>query len=129
MPNDDGYFNERVAARYDESESQMFDPAVVEATVAFLARLAWSKRALEFGVGTGRVAIPLSQRGIDVHGIDLSRAMVAKLEEKPGAERIATTIGDFATARIDGPFSLAYLVFNTINNLTTQAEQVAWSGC
>ena len=103
----------------------MFDPAVVEPTVDFLAELAGDGAALELGIGTGRIALPLSERGIRVHGIDLSEAMVAKLREKPGAEQIEVTIGDFATTHVDGTFSVAYLVFNTINNLTTQDEQVA----
>jgi SAM-dependent methyltransferase len=103
----------------------MFDPAVVDATVDFLVGLAGSGRALELGIGTGRIAVPLAARGVPVHGIDMSRAMVARLREKPGAERIGVTIGDFATTTVDGAFSLAYLVFNTINNLTTQDEQVA----
>jgi predicted TPR repeat methyltransferase len=103
----------------------MFDPAVVEATVDFLAELAGSGRALELGIGTGRIAVPLSARGVPVHGIDMSRAMVARLREKPGAERIGVTIGDFATTTMEGAFSVAYLVFNTIENLTTQEAQVA----
>jgi SAM-dependent methyltransferase len=103
----------------------MFDPALVEATVDFLAELAGAGRALELGIGTGRIAVPLAARGVPVHGVDMSRAMVARLREKPGAEQIGVTIGDFATATVDGTFALAYLVFNTINNLTTQAEQVA----
>ena len=122
---EDGYFDEAVAARYDDSESPMFDPALVETTVDFLADLAGSGRALELGIGTGRIALPLAARGVPVHGIDMSRAMVARLREKPGAERIAVTIGDFATTTVDGTFSLAYLVFNTISNLTTQEAQVA----
>jgi SAM-dependent methyltransferase len=121
----DGYFDERVAARYDESSSEMFAPEAVEPAVDFLAGLAGSGRALELGIGTGRIALPLAGRGVEVHGIDLSNAMVAKLREKPAGEEIPVAIGDFATTRLDGPFSLAYLVFNTINNLTTQAEQVA----
>jgi SAM-dependent methyltransferase len=125
MPSDDGYFDEAVAARYDDSESPMFDPALVEATVDFLAELAGSGRALELGIGTGRIALPLAARGVPVHGIDMSRAMVARLREKPGAERIGVTIGDFATTTVDGAFSLAYVVFNTIENLTTQEAQVA----
>ncbi len=80
---------------------------------------------VELGVGTGRIALPLAQRGVRVHGIDLSEAMVARLRAKPGAERVAVTIGDFATTRVDGRFAVAYLVFNTIMNLTTQDEQVA----
>jgi SAM-dependent methyltransferase len=123
MPED--YFGERVADRYDESSADMFDPAVVDQTVDFLVELAGDGAALELGIGTGRIALPLAQRGVRVHGIDLSEAMVAKLRAKPGAEEIGVTIGDFATTTVDGTFSVAYLVFNTINNLTTQDEQVA----
>jgi SAM-dependent methyltransferase len=122
---DDGYFDERVAARYDESSAEMFDPDVVEPAVDVLAELAGSGSALEIGIGTGRIALPLAQRGVRVHGIDLSQAMVARLRAKPGAEQIGVTIGDFATTRVEGSFSLAYLVFNTIMNLTTQDAQVA----
>jgi SAM-dependent methyltransferase len=121
----DGYFDERVAARYDESSSEMFAREAVEPAVDFLAALAGEGRALELGIGTGRIALPLVRRAVEVHGIDLSRAMVARLREKPGGEGIPVAIGDFATTRVDGAFSLAYLVFNTINNLTTQEEQVA----
>ena len=120
---DDGYFDDRVAATYDDDT--MFDPQMVATAVDFLADLAGRGRALEFGIGTGRIALPLAQRGISVHGIDISKAMVARLHEKPGGVDIDVTIGDFATASVDGPFSVAYLVFNTINNLTTQAAQVA----
>jgi HD superfamily phosphodiesterase len=122
---DDGYFDERVAARYDESEAGMFDPAVVEPVVDVLAELAGSGRALELGIGTGRIALPLAHRGVPVHGIELSNAMVARLRAKPGGEEIGVTIGSFATTRVDGTFSVVYLVFNTIMNLTTQAAQVA----
>ena len=103
----------------------MFDPAVVDPVVDFLAELAGSGRALELGIGTGRIALPLAQRGVPVHGIELSKAMVARLRAKPGGEDIGVTIGDFATTTVDGTFSVAYLVFNTIMNLTTQAAQVA----
>ncbi|MDQ3778451.1 MAG: class I SAM-dependent methyltransferase [Actinomycetota bacterium] len=103
----------------------MFDPGVVEPVVDFLAELAGDGAALELGIGTGRIALPLSRRGVGVSGIDLSEAMVARLREKPGSEQISVTIGDFATTRVAGSFSLAYVVFNTINNLTTQDEQVA----
>jgi SAM-dependent methyltransferase len=123
MPED--HFGERVAERYDESSADRFDPAVVDPAVDFLAELAGGGAALELGIGTGRIALPLSQRGVHVHGIDLSEAMVAKLREKPGAEAIDVTIGDFATTRVDGTFALAYLVFNTIGNLTTQDAQVS----
>ena len=125
MHNEDDYFAEPVAATYDESTDKMFDLAVVEPTVDFLAELADGGRALELGVGTGRIALPLAARGVEVHGIDLSRAMVSRLWAKPGGERIVVTIGDFATAKVDGTFRIAYLVFNTIMNLTSQAAQVA----
>jgi SAM-dependent methyltransferase len=123
MPED--HFGERVAERYDEDEAEMFDPEVVEPVVDFLAELAGDGAVLELGIGTGRIAIPLAQRGVQVHGVDLSEAMVARLRAKPGAEKIEITIGDFATTSIEGTFSLAYLVFNTIGNLTSQDEQVA----
>ena len=119
------HFGERVAERYDADEAEMFDPGVVEPIVDFLVELAGDGAALELGIGTGRIAIPLAHRGVRVHGIDLSEAMVGRLRAKPGAERIDVTIGDFATTRVEGTFSLAYLVFNTIGNLTTQDEQVA----
>jgi len=122
---DDGYFDERVAARYDESSAEMFDPGVVDPVVDLLVELAGSGRALELGIGTGRIALPLAQRGVPVHGIELSQAMVARLRAKPGGEAIGVTIGDFATTTVEGAFALAYLVFNTISNLTTQAAQVA----
>ena len=121
----DGYFGARVAARYDETSGEMFDPKELDPAVDFLAALAGNGRALELGIGTGRIALPLAQRGVPVHGIELSKAMVAKLREKPGNEAIGTTIGDFASTTVDGQFSLAYLVYNTIMNLTTQGQQVA----
>jgi SAM-dependent methyltransferase len=120
----DDYFGERVAARYDES-SDVFEPGAVDAAAGVLAELAGGGRALELGVGTGRIALPLAGRGVEVHGIDLSRAMVARLRAKPGGDAIGVTIGDFATTQVEGTFSLAYLVFNTIMNVTTQAAQVA----
>jgi SAM-dependent methyltransferase len=122
---DDGYFGEEVAARYDESSAEMFDPAVLEPAVEVLVELAGNGSALELGIGTGRVALPLARRGVPVHGIELSKAMVARLRAKPGGDDIGVTIGDFATATVDATFSVAYLVFNTIGNLTTQAAQVA----
>ncbi|MGH3681391.1 MAG: class I SAM-dependent DNA methyltransferase [Natronosporangium sp.] len=125
MDDADGYFGERVAASYDESSADRFEPAVVDAAVSVLVGLAGGGRALELGIGTGRIALPLANRGVQVHGIDLSRAMVSRLHAKPGGDAIGVTIGDFATTRVDGTFSLAYLVFNTIMNLTTQAAQVA----
>ena len=121
---DDGYFDEPIAAVYDEDTS-ISAPESVDPVVDFLADLAGDGQALELGIGTGRIALPLAERGVPVHGIDLSKAMVARLHAKPGAENVATTIGDFATTRVDGSFTLAYLVFNTIGNLTTQDAQVA----
>ena len=103
----------------------MFDPAVVEPAVDLLAGFAGDGRALEFGIGTGRIALPLAERGVRVAGIDSSEAMVARLHAKPGADRIDVAIGDFATTRVDGEFSVVYLVFNTIFNLVTQDAQVA----
>ena len=125
MDDEDGHFPERVAATYDDSSDGMFDPAFADTVAEVLAGLAGGGRALELGIGTGRIALPLACRGVEVHGIDLSRAMVARLRAKPGGDAIGVTIGDFATTRVDGTFSLAYLVFNTINNLTTQDAQVA----
>jgi len=122
---DEGYFDEHAAARYDESSAEMFDPGVVDAAVDFLANIAGSGRALELGIGTGRIALPLAQRGVAVHGIDVSSAMVERLRAKPGSEHIGVTIGDFATTTADGTFALVYVVYNTILNVTTQAAQVA----
>src|SRR5918992_3705576 len=112
----ENYFGERVAERYDASSADMFDPAVVEPVVDFLVELAGDGAALELGIGTGRIALPLSRRGVRVHGIELSEAMVARLRAKPGAERIGVTTGDFATATVDARFSVTYLVANTIMN-------------
>jgi SAM-dependent methyltransferase len=125
MTDEDGHFGEGVAATYDETSDAMFQPEVVNPTVDFLAALAGDGRALELGIGTGRIALPLAARGVPVHGIELSKAMIARLRAKPGGEGIGVTIGDFASAKPDGTFRLAYLVFNTIMNLTTQAAQVA----
>jgi SAM-dependent methyltransferase len=124
MDDEGGYFGEQAAARYDQS-SDIFGLAAVDIVVEVLVELAGGGRALELGVGTGRIALPLARRGVPVHGIDLSRAMVARLHEKPGSEAIGVTIGDFATTRVEGTFSVVYLVFNTIMNLTTQQAQVA----
>jgi SAM-dependent methyltransferase len=124
MPDTDGYFGEDVAAVYDESAADMFRPEAVDPAVDVLSELAGAGRALEFGVGTGRLALPLAARGVPVHGVDLSRAMLDRLRAKPGGDGVGVTVGDFATTRVDGVFALAYLVFNTIHNLTTQDAQV-----
>src|SRR5262245_52873858 len=119
------YFDERIAESYEAKWPHLFEPAAVDPVVSFLADLAGSGPALELGIGTGRIALPLSQRGIPVHGIDLSEAMIAQLRAKPGGGDIGVTIGDFATTTVDGIFTLVYLLRNTIENLTTQDDQVA----
>ena len=121
----ENYFDERIARSYDAKWPELFEPAVVDPAVRFLAGLAGGGAALELGIGTGRLAIPLSRRGVRVHGIDLSPDMLAELRAKPGGDGIGVTVGDFAATRVDGRFRLAYLVRNTIMNLTTQDEQVA----
>jgi hypothetical protein len=121
----DGVFGKAIAARYDEASAERFGPAELDPTVDLLARLAGDGAALELAIGTGRVALPLAGRGVPVHGIDMSRAMVDRLRAKPGGDAIPVTIGDMTTATARGPFRVVYLVFNTIKNLTTQAAQVA----
>ena len=118
------YFDERIARAYESRWPELYEPAAIEPVVDFLADLAGGGRALELGIGTGRIALPLAARGVEVHGIDLSPDMVAELRAKPGAEKIGVTIGDFSTAGVSGTFRLAYLLRNTIMNLTTQAAQV-----
>lgn len=120
---DDGWFPESVAAEYDGDEGP-YAPDVVAATVDVLEELAGDGDALELAVGTGRLAAPLARRGVRVHGIELSKAMAARIAQKPGGDRVGVTIGDMTTTRLPGEFSLVYLVFNTIDNLTTQDAQV-----
>lgn len=119
------HFDDWVADRYESLWPELFDPSVVNPAVSFLADLADARPALEFGVGTGRLAVPLAERGIAVAGIELSPAMAARVAERRGGAEVRLTIGDFATVRVDGLFGLVYLVRNTITNLTTQQEQVA----
>ena len=114
-------YGDRIAERYDRMHS---DGPATQATVNVLAGLAAGGRALELGIGTGRVALPLAARGVEVHGIDASRAMVAKLRAKPGGGAIAVTIGDFAAFQVDGRFDLIFVVFNTFFELVTQEAQV-----
>jgi hypothetical protein len=118
-------WSERDAEVYDDLAAARSDPAVVVPVVDLLAELAGDGPALELGIGTGRIALPLAARGVRVHGMDSSAPMVAKLRAKPGGEDIPVTIGDFATTRADGSFRLAFLVWNAIMNLTTQEAQVA----
>ena len=119
------WFSGDLAERYDEFLGEWGDADVVGTTADVLAELAGGGAALEFGIGTGRVALPLAERGVSVRGIDLSHDMVAQLRKKPGGDSIAVVIGDYATTRVDGTFTLVYLVFNTINNQTTQEAQAA----
>jgi SAM-dependent methyltransferase len=113
----ENYFDERIASTYEAKWPHLFESAVVDPAVDFLADLARSGTALELGIGTGRLALPLSRRGVRVHGIDLSPAMIAQLRAQPGADSIGVTIGDFATATVNQTFGLAYLVRNTITPL------------
>ncbi|HYF73668.1 MAG TPA: class I SAM-dependent methyltransferase [Nocardioides sp.] len=122
LPN---YFDTDVAEQYDDPADEMFSPEVLGPTVELLADLAGARPVLELAIGTGRVALPLSERGVRVQGIELSEAMVERLRAKPGAERIDVAIGDMSTTRLDERFGLVYLVFNTIGNVTTQDGQVA----
>jgi ubiquinone/menaquinone biosynthesis C-methylase UbiE len=119
------FFGHRVAEVYDAHSASMFDPAVLEPAVETLAELAGDGAALEFAIGTGRIALPLAQQGVPVTGIDSSDAMLDQLRAKPGAENVTASLGDMAKTRVPGEFSLVYLVFNTIFNLVTQDGQVA----
>jgi SAM-dependent methyltransferase len=123
-PGNENIFVGEIASHYDDDSTGMFHPAVVEPTADFLASLTGEGRALEFAIGTGRIGLPLSQRGVPVAGIELSADMAAQLQKKPGAEAIDVTIGDMTSTRVDGSFRLVYLVFNTIGNLVTQDAQV-----
>jgi len=120
----DVYFDEWIAQRYEDLWPELFDPAVVDPAVRFLAELAGTGPALEFGIGTGRIALPLSRQGVRVHGIELSSAMVAQLQAQQDASEIEVSIGNFATTALDERFTLVYLLRNTITNLPTRAEQV-----
>lgn len=121
----ENHFDADVAATYDEDEAEMFSPEVLAPTIRCLAALADGGRALEFAIGTGRVALPLAAAGVEVHGIEFSPAMAAELRAKPGGEHLPVHLGDMANTCVDGDFALVYLVFNTIMNLTTQDAQVA----
>jgi SAM-dependent methyltransferase len=120
----DGYFDETVAADYDDPADEMNQAPAIDPVVDMLERLAEGGRALELAVGTGRIALPLAARGVPVAGIERSRAMVARLRAKPGGTDVPVAVGDLATTVVDGGFSLVYLVYNTIMNLTTQSAQV-----
>lgn len=118
-------FVDDIASTYDRTIAHMFAPEVLDPAVDCLESLAEGGRVLEFAIGTGRVALPLAQRGVDVAGVELSADMLIELRRAPGGVDIHAVEGDMATTRVEGEFSLVYLVFNTITNLTTQDEQVA----
>ena len=118
-------WNEEAAKSYDTPGTGMFAPEVITQTVDFLASLAHGGPALELAVGTGRVAVPLLQAGVPVTGIELSQPMIDRLRTKADPETLPVITGDMAAARAPGQFQLVYLVYNTISNLLTQAEQVA----
>ena len=118
-----------LAEVYDSTYRAMFEPSVLAPVTGLLAGLAGGGSALEFAVGTGRVALPLSAAGVPVHGLELSEHMAAELHAKPGAGAVPVTVGDMRTARVPGgPFTLVYLVANTIMNVTTQDDQLAVFG-
>jgi SAM-dependent methyltransferase len=119
----DGWFGESIAADYD-APGGANDPQAVTPAVDLLEELAAGGPVLEFAVGTGRIAAPLAARGVPVSGIELSKAMAARIAGKPGGDRVAVTIGDMSSTRVPGEFSLVYLVFNTISNVTSQDGQV-----
>jgi SAM-dependent methyltransferase len=121
----DDIWDTRAAQSYDTPGTGMFAPEVLGPTVDCLARLAGDGRALEFAVGTGRVAVPLAERGVPVTGIELSGPMIERLRTKAGEDMIPVVAGDMASAVAPGPFTLVYLVYNTISNLLTQSQQVA----
>jgi SAM-dependent methyltransferase len=114
-------YGDAIAGRYDDLYQDMFD---IDATVTFLAGYARGGRALELGVGTGRIALPLAERGVEVHGVDASEAMVAKMRAKPGGDRITVAMGNFVDPPVEGPFDLIYIPFNTLFGLTSQDEQI-----
>jgi SAM-dependent methyltransferase len=118
-------WDSEIAEVYDETYAALFEPSVVGPMTGLLAELAQGAPALEFAVGTGRVALALSAHGVTVHGIELSRPMAERLLAKPGADAVPVTIGDMRTTRVPGTFTLVYLVANTIMNVTTQDDQLA----
>jgi SAM-dependent methyltransferase len=117
-------WDQETAARYDSDSAEMFRPDILDPAVDFLADLAGTGAALEFAVGTGRIALPLAARGVTVAGVELSPAMIGQLREKSGPNEIPFVLGDMSTTTVPGRFSLVYLVWNSLSNLLTQDEQV-----
>ena len=124
MNADASAFGDRMADVYDELHEHLNTPELVGPMVDLLAQLAGSGPALELGIGTGRIALPLATRGVEVHGIDASQGMVAKLREKPGGKDLPITIGDFRDVGVDGRYSLIYAAFNTFFSLLSLEAQV-----
>lgn len=124
----DAHVDPVVAAAYDDVHGAHYDPALIQASVDVLAELAGDGPAVEFAIGTGRLALPLAETGVVVHGMDISEPMLEHLRNKPGAERINAVQGDMTSLQVCTNASLAYLVFNTVMNLRTQDEQVACFG-
>ena len=122
---DDGHFDATIAAGYDDPDDPMNQAAAIDPVVDVLDALAGEGPALEFAIGTGRIGVPLRRRGVEVHGIELSNAMLEHLRAKAAGADIPVTVGDMTTARAEGTFRLVYLVYNTIMNVTTQPGQVA----
>jgi SAM-dependent methyltransferase len=117
-------YGDRIADVYDEIYAHVSTPAVIEPMLDVLAELAGEARALELGIGTGRVALPLARRGVEVHGIDSSESMVTRLREKPGGPEIPITLGDLVDAEVGGGYALVYVVLNTFFAPLTQEAQV-----
>ena len=118
-------WDRELAQVYDETYAAAFEPSALDPVIEVLAELAGSGKALEFAVGTGRVALPLAARGIPTHGVELSPHMAERLRAKPGSDAVAVTVGDMTTTVVPGSFSLVYIVANSIMNVTTQQEQLA----
>lgn len=119
------HFDDWLAQNYERLWPNLFAPEVIEPTLDCLCALADGRVCLEFGIGTGRIGLPLSRRGLQVHGIELSEAMAARLRAQPGGNAVTVAVGDFAATVVEGEFGLVYLLRNTITNLTSQDEQVA----
>jgi len=117
------HFNDWIAQHYETLWPELYEPAAIDRPVAVLAKLAGAGPVLELGIGTGRIALRLSRRGIEVHGIELSAAMADRLKAESGGSEVAVTIGDFATTKLDKRFTLAYLVRSTITNLTSRRNR------
>src|SRR4051812_20334353 len=117
-------YGDRIAEPYDERFTRTLDTMAAVEAIADLATASGATRVLELAIGTGRIALPLKERGFQVHGVDASEAMVAKLREKPGGADIPVAMGNFADVPVEGTFKLVYLVFNTLFALLTQEEQI-----